>query len=375
MAIPPTHRATTRSRPPTPAAGWATRDLPTADGRLRALWRILIAVVASIAVVVLTDISLAFGLANTPTGYVVATLGRVVAVFGVLAVTARWLDRRRLRDYGLAGGRGWWADLGCGAAVGLGMFALSAGAGVAAGWIEIRDTFSPAATGSLWLTLAVAILRLASVSLWEEVLFRGVMIRNAAESFGQRWPRTRAVLVATTISTAVFALIHVPQHIGADDMPLARMAIMWVSLGGLLALPYLVTGQLAVSLGLHLTINLALQHVFVLWDEQAQHSAAILHLDASGAELLAGVGGALQLGAIPLGYLAVLGWLRWRCGTLRIHPSLTELPTAAPASSPAPSTAPEDTDEGPPRSDTAAIVRAGCATLRGPRPWRGTEGP
>ena len=375
MTTPATNPAATRPRPPTAREGLVADDDPTADRRLRAPWRILIALVASLAVVVLTDLGVTFGLTGTPTGYLVATLGRVVAVFGVLAVTARWLDRRRLRDYGLAGGRSWWADLTFGAAVGLGMFAVSTGAGVAAGWIEIRDTLSPATTGGLWLILVVVTLRLASVSLWEEVLFRGVMIRNAAESLGRRWPRTRAVVVATVMSTAVFALVHVPQSIGAEGMSLARMAIMWVTLGGLLAVPYLVSGQLAISLGLHLTVNLALQHVFVLWEEQAEHGAAILHLDAAGSEALAGAGGALQLGAIALGYLVVLAWLRRRYGALRIHPSLTELPAAATAPSPPAGTDTEDTDQRPRGADTAAVVHAGCTARTGPRPWQGTEGP
>lgn len=344
--------------PSTPPPHDATAERPS-DHRLRARWRILVAIALSMATVILTDMGLAFGLAGTPVGYVVATVGRLVAVFGVLALTARWLDRRRLRDYGLAGDGRWWGDVGVGAAVGFGMFALSAGVGLAAGWIEVRDTLSPAATGGLWSILVLATLRLAAVSLWEEVLFRGVMIKNAAESFGRRWPRTRAVLVATTISTVVFALIHIPQHLGAEGMSLTRMAIMWVTLGGLLALPYLVTGQLALSLGLHLTVNLALQFVFVTWERQAEANAAVLHLDVTGAEAIAGAGGVLQLVAIALGYLAILGWVRWRYGTVRIHPSLTRIPDAAQRDD-------ERVDVSASADrDTTAVVSTGCNSRSG----------
>ena len=332
---------------------------PPSDPRPRAHWRILLAVVASLAIVVVTDMTLAFGLAGTPAGYVVATVGRVVAVFGVLALTARWLDRRRLGDYGLARGGRWWADVAVGAAIGFGMFAFSSGVGIAAGWIEVRDILSPAATGGLWLMLALVALRLAAVSLWEEVLFRGVMIKNAAESLAQRWPRTRAVLMATAISTVVFAAIHVPQSLGAEGMSLARMAVMWVTMGGLLALPYVVTGQLGLSLGLHLTVNLALQHVFVLWEQQAERSAVVLHLDVTGADVVAGAGGILQVAAIALGYLAMFGWLRWWHGPLRIHPSLTRLPEGAGQGDEGADL--DATSEG----DTTVVVSTGCTPRAG----------
>jgi uncharacterized protein len=376
MSTPESKHVVPERQPLASASPEVGHDRPPADRRLRARWRILIALIASIVVVVLTDMGLAFvGLADTvtATGDLVRTAGRLLAVFGVVALTARWLDRRRLRDYGLRGGRSWWADVAFGAAVGFGMFALSAGIGIAAGWIEVRDTLSPASTGGVWLVLALAMLRFAAVSLWEEVLFRGVMIRNAAESFGRRWPRTRAVLVATVISTVVFALVHVPQSLGAEGMSLVRMAILWVTLGGLLAVPYLVTGQLALSLGLHLTINLAVQNVFVMWEQQAEQGAVVLHLDASGADVLAGVGGVLQVGAIALGYLVVLGWLRWRYGSLRIHPSLTEIPAAAQTPPDGPDRA--TTDEASASGDTTAVVSTGCTSRTGSRSWEGTEEP
>lgn len=353
-----------------PRPSTAPEDAVPGDRRLRARWRILIAFVASLAVILVADLGVTLWPTSTTTGHSVASAGRLIAVFGVLALTARWLDRRRLRDYGLRRGRAWWIDVGFGAVVGFGIFALSAGIGIAVGWIEIRDVLSPAADGGLWLILTLATLRLVAVSLWEEVLFRGVMIRNAAESFARKWPRTRAVLVAAAISMVVFVLVHVPQNLGVEEMSLARMALLWVTLGGLLTVPYLVTGQLAIPLGLHLTINLALQHVFVTWAQQSQHTAVVLHLDASGADALAGAGGVLQVGAIGLGYLVVLGWLRWRYGSLRIHPSLTEIPAAARASSsnvptPKGALAPPATDEQAARGDTESVVSTGCTARSG----------
>lgn len=296
-----------------------------AEGRIRAGWRIFVAFLVSIAGVTAGDLLLTVPLADSPWGFVVGGAVRLVAVFGVLAVTARLLDRRRLRDYGLRPGPGWWPDLAAGAAVGLAMFSLSTGVALAAGWVRVEEVLSPPAIGGLGLVLALAVFRLATVSLWEELVFRGMMIKNGAEGLGGRWPRTRAVVVAVGVSTVVFAFVHVPQNLGAD-VPMLSMMAMWLSMGALLAVGYVCTGRLALPLGLHLTVNFALQHLFVLWEPQADEAAAILQFEVVGPAAAAGMGGWLQLGAVAVGHVMVLGWIHWRHGRLRVHPSLTRPP-------------------------------------------------
>jgi uncharacterized protein len=292
------------------------------ERRVRAAWRVIVPLVLVLAGVVAADLVL---LQLQPVGhsagsYLMRGAARVAVVLGVVVVTVRLLDRRRLGDYGLRGGHGWWADLLVGAVIGLAMFAASTAAAVAAGWIEVQAVLSPAASGRLWLPLVAALFNLAGVSLWEELLFRGVMIKNGTEGLSGRWPVAGAVTVATTISTVVFAVIHVPQHLGAG-MPMGSLAVMWVSLGTMLALGYVLTGSLALPLGLHLTINLALQHVFALGGEFQADAPTILQLEVVGPDRLAGIGGWLQFAAVVGGAVALLAWIRWRRGGLRIDPS------------------------------------------------------
>ena len=291
------------------------------DGRLRAVWRILIPFVAVMAGLTAIDLGLVAPIAGTPAAYAVGGAGRLLLVVAVIAVTARVLDRRRLRGYGLGSDRAWWADAAVGAAIGLVMFAASTGVALAAGWVRIQEVLSPAATGGLWLVLALAVFRLATVSLWEELLFRGVMIKNGAESLVQRRSPTTAVVIATLISTLVFALIHVPQHVGSGQ-PMLRMVWMWLALGALMALGYVLTGRLALPLGLHLTVNFALQHLFVLWGDAAAPTATILQLEVVGPASLAGIGGWLHVGAVAVATVLLLGWVRWRYGGLRVHPAI-----------------------------------------------------
>lgn len=295
------------------------------EGRPRAFWRILIPFLPVLGGVVAADLLLAYPLRDSLAGYAVGGASRIVIALGVLAVTARILDRRRLPDYGLRMDRGWWTDVAVGAGIGLLIFAISTGWALAAGWVRVLDAFSPAAFGGFWIVIALALFRLAAVSLWEELLFRGVMIKNGAEGLSGRWSGTGAVVVATAVSTVVFAVIHVPQNLGVG-VPMWQMMAMWLALGVLLALGYVLTGQLALPLGLHLTVNLALQHLFVLRGEAAADSAAVLQLEVVGPDAVAGIAGLLHLVVIALGYVLLLGWVRWRYGALRIHPSLTRRP-------------------------------------------------
>ena len=296
--------------------------LRSPDGRLRAGWRILVPTLTIMIGLVVVDLVLVAAVTGLPAQLAAAGLGRFLLVLVVVTVTARLLDRRRVRDYGFRNDRGWWLDLAVGALIGLAIFGLSTGTAAAAGWVRITDTLAPAASGGLWLVLGMAIVRLAAVSLWEELVFRGVMITNAAEGFLGRWSRTTSVVVAASISTVVFAAIHVPQHLVLGQS-LGRIPLMWLSLGAMLAIAYVQTGQLALPLGLHLTINLALQNVFVLDSEHADSAAALLQLEVVGPASLAGLGGWLQLAATAVGHALLLGWIRWRHGVLRVHPSLT----------------------------------------------------
>ncbi len=116
----------------------------TNQERPRATWR-----VAAFAVAWLAVLFAALALAHV----LLSGLDEVYAtplttllhllLFGVLVLRllgARLLDRRPLADYGLHLGRGWWLDLGAGAAPATlllgGIFAVE----LAMGWIHVSDT-------------------------------------------------------------------------------------------------------------------------------------------------------------------------------------------------------------------------------------------
>lgn len=101
------------------------------------------------------------------------------------------------------------------------------------------------------------------VGSWEESLFRGIFIKNAGEGFaGLNLSSSLALFVAWAASTLVFGLVHVPLGTVAEGVSLFNMLPIWLALGGVLGLAYILTGELAFPIGLHTTINFATNNLF-----------------------------------------------------------------------------------------------------------------
>ncbi len=167
-----------------------------------------------------------------------------LAATGLLAawLPAHFLDHRPFRSLGLAGGRRWWREVGIGLA--LGVF-LAGGVGaiyLAAGWARVTGWFVAEEGSSFASSFAALVALYLAVAWLEEVLFRGYFITNATEGFRARAIRRLARLLPARWREAV---------------PVA-LAIA----GVLLAVPYVYTGQLALSLGLHATFNLGVMGPF-----------------------------------------------------------------------------------------------------------------
>jgi uncharacterized protein len=325
-----------------------------AQGRIRAMWRLVL-----LAILFLVPALLAISVMPR---LVAALFGRDALAFlgvingtllsGVLLLAcwlaARFLDRRPFRDFGFRFGRAWWRDFAFGLLLGallmLGIFLVER----AAGWISVQGTLAVTGRGvSLLGALILGAISFAFVGLYEELFFRGYLMRNLAE--GLRWrfisPRG-ALLLAYLLSSLIFGLAHQggPHSSGLTTLLLA-IAGLFMGLG------YLLTGELALPIGLHITWNFFQGYVFGFTVSGSGHEAALIAIRQGGpAEWTGGAygpeGGLLGLLALLVGSLAVLGWVRLTRGAaqpqdrLAIYevpatkaepatPGLPQLPSAA----------------------------------------------
>lgn len=302
----------------------------SADGRLRAWLRILITVVAVLAATeVAAVVALPFdGLAAQRAA---AGLVGAVAAVGVVVLCIRRLDRRRVRGYGLRVNRGWWLDLAVGAVIGLFIPMLAFGGMVAAGWMEVTAVWSAGADEALWTGLVAGTITYLGVGIYEELLLRGYFVSNAAEALARRRPPARAVLGSVAVSTLVFAALHTA--IFTSQAPIWLAGIFFLLMGAILGLAYAYTGQLALPIGLHISVNLAGNHVFPIGPlEELERVSVVFRAVADGPGWITGEGGAAMVVATLLAGILVAVWIRLRHRPVGVDGDIAEPePLAHPA--------------------------------------------
>ena len=319
--------------------------------RLRALWRILIQ--GGLFLVGLTLISTVLGviamLIMAASGQadldlllnqdalmdVVMSLGggwffalNGVATVVVIILTfllAGWLlDRRKFVDFGFNFSRQWWLDLGFGLGLGAILMVLIFLIELAAGWITIEDTFHSIGNSFLssWLAALVGFI---AVGIYEEMLSRGYHLRNLAE--GLNWGilgKRGGLWAGYLISSSVFGLLH------AANPNSSWISTLNLILSGLfLGLGFVLTGELAIPIGLHITWNFFQGNVFGFPVSGSKSGASIISIQQGGPDLLTGgafgpEAGLVGIFAFLVGSILTVLYVRKTRGEVRMHTELAE---------------------------------------------------
>lgn len=327
--------------------GWLSDMVWDRGERLRAGWRVALQLgmwlTLSAAINVVLGGPLAAGLlARFPAmgtgivqlGFVLSTcLGAIVST----AMAVRWLDLRPFAELGLHVDRNWWVDLAFGLGLGAGLMTLVFLAEWLCGWVTVRGVFQ-VTSGELPFAVAILgpILAFVAVGFYEELIFRGYQLRNLAEGLNQ--PAIGpglAIAYSWIVSSALFGLLHVfnPDSSWVSTLNLA-FAGLWLGLG------YVLTGSLAIPIGLHITWNLFQGNVFGFPVSGIDYSGAtVFAIEQSGPPAWTGgsfgpEAGLIGVIAILVGVVLTLGWVRWRYGAVDFHwPLATYRPPADPCSS------------------------------------------
>jgi len=229
------------------------------ERRLRALWRLLGQGALAVAAAAVPILAVAEPLAWLHRrGIFLPTLSReacdaainmivgpliTVAVIASVTLGLRWLERRSWDAYGVRlDGRGWgWLAGGflLGAALLTGIFAVE----LALGWISVAGFLVANAGSAVGLGLAHALVKDLCVGIYEEVISRGVLLRNLSDGLGTP--------AGVLVSSSIFALLHL-----ANPNASAFGMLGVFAAGLLLATARLRTGRLSAAIGLHVAWNL-----------------------------------------------------------------------------------------------------------------------
>lgn len=290
------------------------------ERRLRAGWRLA----AQLFLTFIIGLGLAWFLSRLAglEGRRVVTLTMAVGTVSSMAMAARGLDRRPWSDFGLRFRRPHMRAYGLGFALaGLVMgfiFTIEYLAGWITvsgfGWQQLNDSPFLIAFGGYFLWMVI-------VGFYEELLFRGYHIVNLAE--GLNMPglgRRQAVLCAVGVSSLIFGIMHAlnPNAGWISTLNIAFAGVM-------LAFPFIITGRLSLSIGLHIGWNFFQGGVFGFPVSGTPSRTALLQVYQSGPDIVTGGAFGPEAGLIGLlGLVLVVAGLYWHLNRTgrptQIHP-------------------------------------------------------
>ncbi len=184
-------------------------------------------------------------------GWTVSEWLMLGAILAALWIVGRWIDRRPFSDYGFHFSRHWWLDLAFGLALGAvlmtGIFLTE----FLSGWVTIRGLLQSPPGVSFGQGLLVAFLLFLAVGIFEELFSRGYLLHNLAEGLNFKfWNAKVALVLAWILASLLFGAAH------ASNPNATLISTVNLVLAGLfLGLGYVLTGDLAIPIGLHIAWN------------------------------------------------------------------------------------------------------------------------
>jgi membrane protease YdiL (CAAX protease family) len=315
--------------------------------RITMLWRLIIQIVlfmiltTFLPLVVVVIAGLLLGLASgastagmdtssvteSPGLLVLLQMGMLLGCVLSVWLAGRFLDRRRFRDFGLRLNRDWWIDFAFGLGLGALLMNLIFLIEWVAGWITIAGTFHASTLHvSFTLALILYMINFVAVGILEELFSRGYQLKNMAEGFtGIRFLGTKgAIILATILSSALFGYLH------AKNPNATTISTFNIFLAGVfLAMGILLTGELAIPIGLHITWNFFQGKVFGFPVSGVESNLSIIAIVQGGNELITGgdfgpEAGLIGVGAMILGSILIVLWIKMRHGRVGLRQELTQ---------------------------------------------------
>ena len=286
----------------------------TDQRRLRAPLRALLPTVLTFLLLALVQTAIRSRFEH-PVRETLEMTGLAVILIGAVLLSAWVIDRRPISGFGLSFDREWWRSFAVGGLVATAINGGALAVSLGAGWATFVGVTRGA--GDLPFVPAIGIVfgYVAFAAAWEEFIVRGAMLKNVAEGSNGFVPRWAAVAFAVTLSTLVFAILH-----GAKVAHPSQYGYYLIA-GLVLSSAYVLTGELALSIGFHVFYNFTQSAVFGLG--HSQETPELLAVDIVGPTRWVGEEGLVFAGFAALGGLLLVAYVRLRDGTLELDDRVT----------------------------------------------------
>ncbi len=227
-----------------------------------------------------------------------ASLGIMLLSF---LFAGRVLDKRTFKDFGFHFSKRWALDFGFGLLLGALLMLLIFLVELAFGWVTVTGYFQTATgQGSALVALLLSLIGFIGVGIYEEMLSRGYHLRNMAEGFKVKSITPKAaLLIAYLVSSSIFGILHIGN---ANSSLVSTVNIILAGL--FLGLGFVLTGELAIPIGLHITWNFFQGNVFGFPVSGNITSGTIIQVQQLGPQWMTGAAFGPEAGLI--GILAML---------------------------------------------------------------------
>jgi membrane protease YdiL (CAAX protease family) len=300
------------------------------ERRLRAVWRIAITGTCTFVACLVAVIFVYLLLGDDMDALSASTVITFIYVSAGVIMGGWLLDRRDWRSFGLRFSRRWLMDLMFGLALGVVLVAANVIGLLYAGYAERASASTVWMRGELTELpgLPVLVVLFICVGIYEELAFRGYLLKNLAESWN--WRRVGApasVLASMLVTSLLFGVVH------ATNPNATLISTVNTALAGvLLGIPLLLTGELAMPIGLHITWNLTQSVGFGLPVSGMQFGGGLYAVESVGPAWISGgsygiEGGVAGSIAIAVGVLLIALWVRVTNRPVRIDQRLGEAPS------------------------------------------------
>jgi membrane protease YdiL (CAAX protease family) len=257
----------------------------------------------------------------TPISYLIT----VLLSTGLVYVTGKWVDLRSFRSFGLQLNRLWIRELIEGVLITSCVVLLVYVVGVLFGFYDITGFRPGMVNPGKWITSLVGyFVVMASVSYYEELLFRGYLTLNLFEGIQRDLLKSRAAAIGSTlIISSFFAFVH------ANNPNATWLGVTNILLAGfMLGIPYLISGSLAMPIGIHFAWNFVQGPILGIPVSGIIFPTSLLQTDSLNPILVSGgtfglEGGLLGTTGIVLILLVVILIFRKRYNISLVNPAIS----------------------------------------------------
>ncbi|MEQ8523923.1 lysostaphin resistance A-like protein [Gracilimonas sp.] len=266
------------------------------ENRLRSLFRVLLFIFLFVFMMVIPSL-----IPYTALDYI----GRSVLTLGLFYIMFRYVDGRSWTFSGLIIDRTWLKECVAGIVIAGGVMGLIFFTEWQTDGLEITGFSWDRSGETFWLiSLLVFFVQMASVGFYEEVMARGYLLPNITEGFtlGSITPQ-KVAIIAIVISSAIFGLGH------AGNPNANITAVVNIVLAGvMLAVPFIITGRLAFSIGIHFSWNFFQGGIFGFRVSGTEVRNSLVQIQQGGPDWWTGGSFGPEAGLIGvLGILLILG--------------------------------------------------------------------